>query len=164
MPFPVRLMFLIGIYWCSTNPQKCNFPVMTLKTLRLRSKADRRLRFGHLWIYSNEVDVKSTPLKSFDIGEVVEVINDSGKSLGTAYVNPNMLICGRLISRDSDYTLNKSLLVHRINVALRLRNYLFDQPYYRLIYGDSDLLPGLVVDRFGDILVAQTATAGMEKS
>ena len=136
---------------------------MTIRTLRLRSKADRRLRFGHLWIYSNEVDVKSTPLKSFDIGEVVQVVNDKGKSLGTAYVNPNSLICGRLISRDSDYTLDKSLLVHRINVALGLRDYLFDQPYYRLIYGDSDLLPGLVVDRFGDILVVQTATAGMER-
>ena len=130
---------------------------MTIRTLRLRSKADRRLKLGHLWIYSNEVDVKSTPLKNFNVGEVVQVENDSGQSLGMAYVNPNSLICGRLISRDKDYTLDKSLLIHRINVALGLRDYLFDQPYYRLIYGDSDLLPGLVVDRFGDILVAQTS-------
>lgn len=136
---------------------------MPLNTLRLKNKADRRLKSGHLWIYSNEVDVQATPLKNFESGEPVVVENTAGKPLGTAYVNPNTLICARLVSRDQDYFLNKALLVHRINVALSLREQLFDQPFYRLVYGDSDGLPGLVVDRFGDILVAQISTAGMER-
>ncbi|HET8667296.1 MAG TPA: class I SAM-dependent rRNA methyltransferase, partial [Terriglobales bacterium] len=76
--------------------------------------------------------------------------------------NPNSLICARLISRDEKYPLNKSLLVHRLQVALSLREQWFDAPHYRLVYGDSDFLPGLVVDRFGDYCVVQIASAGME--
>jgi 23S rRNA (cytosine1962-C5)-methyltransferase len=77
-------------------------------------------------------------------------------------MNPSALICGRIINRDVDHPLNKSLLVHRIKQALSLREMAFPEPYYRLIYGDSDLLPGLVVDRFGNYLVVQIASAGME--
>ncbi|MCW7555631.1 class I SAM-dependent rRNA methyltransferase [Endozoicomonas gorgoniicola] len=135
---------------------------MTHKALRLKDRADRRLKAGHLWIYSNEVDTKATPLKSFSTGELVLIENAAGKAIGTGYVNPNTLICARLVSRDARYMLDKSLLVHRIKVALSLRERLFDKPCYRLIFGDSDSLPGLVVDRFGDVLVVQISTAGME--
>ncbi len=136
---------------------------MSLRVLRLRAKADRRLRAGHLWIYSNEVDTAATPLTLFEAGEQVVVENAAGKSMGVAYVNPNTLICGRIVSRDSKYSLNKSLLVHRIQVALSLRERAFSAPCYRLVYGDSDGLPGLVVDRFNGVLVVQLATAGMER-
>ena len=135
---------------------------MTHKALRLKDRADRRLKAGHLWIYSNEVDTKATPLKGFSTGELVLIENAAGKAIGTGYVNPNTLICARLVSRDARYMLDKSLLVHRIKVALSLRERLFDKPCYRLIFGDSDSLPGLVVDRFGDVLVVQISTAGME--
>ncbi|MBB3169986.1 class I SAM-dependent rRNA methyltransferase [Simiduia aestuariiviva] len=135
---------------------------MSLPTLQLKSQADRRLRKGHLWIYSNEVDVAATPLKPFQPGQQVEVIAANGKSLGIAALNPNNLICARLVSRDNRYPLDKSLLVHRLKQALSLREGFFPAPYYRLVYGDSDLLPGLVVDRFGDVLVVQIASAGME--
>lgn len=130
--------------------------------LKLKKQADRRLRAGHLWIYSNEVDVDQTPLKTFAAGEQVVVESDKGKPLGLAYVNPHSLICGRLFSRDTKHVLDKSLIVHRLNIALGLREAMTDKPYYRMVYGDSDFLPGLVVDRFGDYLVVQTATAGME--
>lgn len=134
-----------------------------LAVLRLKSQCDRRLRMGHLWIYSNEVDTQKTALKQFHAGQQVVVENSQGKTLGLAYVNPQNLICARMFSRDVRYRLNKSLLVHRINVALSLRERMSDQPFYRLVYGDSDFLPGLVVDRFGDVLVVQIATAGMEQ-
>ena len=136
---------------------------MILKRLRLKNKADRRLKLGHLWIYSNEIDTQTSPLKNYEVGECVLVENSFGKTLGTAYVNPNSLICARLVSREADQPLDKALLVHRINVALSMRERLFEKPYYRLIYGDSDGLPGLVVDRFDDVLVAQISTAGMER-
>ncbi|MRI33131.1 RlmI/RlmK family 23S rRNA methyltransferase [Endozoicomonas sp. OPT23] len=135
---------------------------MTLKTLRLNKRADRRLKAGHLWIYSNEVDTKASPLKSFEVGELIQIESAEGKPLGSGYINPNSLICGRLVSRDSKYVLDKSLLVHRIKVALSLREALYDSKCYRLVFGDSDGLPGLVVDRFNDVLVAQMSTAGME--
>ena len=133
-----------------------------LATLKLKTHEDRRLREGHLWIYSNEVDVAVTPLKNFTAGEQVRVEDNKGKCLGIATVNPNTLICGRLVSRDEKYPLNKSLLVHRLQVALGLREALYPQPFYRLVYGDSDFLPGLVIDRFGDVCVVQVSTVGME--
>ena len=137
---------------------------MSLPTLILKSQADRRLKMGHLWIFSNEVDVERTPLKSFSAGQQAEVVSSAGKFLGIALINPNTLICGRIINRDINHPLSKSLLVHRINQALSLRERCFNEPYYRLVYGDSDLLPGLVVDRFGDYCVVQIANAGMEEA
>jgi len=134
-----------------------NFPL-----LKLKANTDRRLRAGHLWIYSNEVDNQLSPLKDFSPGQQVRVENARGKLMGLAYINPHSLICGRLFSRDSKYPLDKSLLVHRLKMALSLRESATDAPYYRLVYGDSDFLPGLVVDRFGDVLVVQIATMGME--
>ena len=86
--------------------------------LRLKPKADRRLRAGHPWIYSNEVDVESTPLKQYQSGQQVLVENAQGKALGIAYINPHSLICARMVSRDIKYPLDKSLLVHRLNIAL----------------------------------------------
>lgn len=135
----------------------------TLPRLKLKPHEDRRLREGHLWIYSNEVDVAATPLKNFTTGEQVLVEDSKGKVLGVATVNPNTLICARLVSRDEKHPLSKSLLVHRLQVALALRELLYDAPYYRLVYGDGDFLPGLVIDRFGDICVVQIASAGMEQ-
>lgn len=137
---------------------------MSLPSLRLKANADRRLRAGHLWVYSNEVDVVATPLHLFQPGDQAILEAAGGKPLGVVALSPNNLICARLVSRDTKHVLDKSLLVHRINVALSLRERLFDKPFYRLVYGDSDLLPGLVVDRFGDILVVQLASAAMERN
>lgn len=136
---------------------------MSHAPLRLKKHEDRRLRAGHVWIYSNEVDTAATPLTAFEAGEAVEVQSADGKTLGTGYVNPHSLICARLVSRDPAHVLNQSLLVHRFNVAQSLRARLFAQPYYRLAFGEADGLPGLVVDRYGDIFVVQISTAGMER-
>ena len=136
---------------------------MTLPSLRLKANADRRLRGGHLWVFSNEVDVAATPLTAFAAGDQAILETSSGKPLGIVALSPNNLICARLLSRDIRHSLDKSLLVHRLQVALSLRERLFDSPCYRLVYGDSDLLPGLVIDRFHDILVVQLASATMEQ-
>jgi len=135
---------------------------MSLPSLRLKANADRRLRAGHLWVYSNEIDVAATPLSGFQAGDQAILEAAGGKPLGVVGISPNNLICARLLSRDTKHVLDKSLLVHRLNVALSLRERLFDQPCYRLVYGDSDLLPGLVVDRFYDILVVQITSPTME--
>ncbi|MGO1394054.1 MAG: class I SAM-dependent rRNA methyltransferase [Halomonas sp.] len=130
--------------------------------LRLNKNADRRLKAGHLWIYSNEVDIKETPLKNFAAGEAALVEASNGKVMAVAYVNPHSLIAARVMSRDPEMRLDRSLFVHRFNQALALRQRLYAQPFYRLIHGEGDLLPGLVIDRFGDILVVQLNTAGMQ--
>jgi len=133
-----------------------------LPPLRLKKNEERRIRAGHVWVYSNEIDNVATPLKAFTPGQAVQVQAHNGKSLGNGYVNPASLICARLVSRDPGYVLDRSLIVHRLKVALSLREQLFDRPFYRLVYGESDQLPGLVIDRYGDVCVVQLTTAGME--
>jgi 23S rRNA (cytosine1962-C5)-methyltransferase len=134
---------------------------MELKNLRLKRHEEKRLQGGHLWIYSNEVNNQVTPLKQFKPGEQVRIETHSGKFLGTAYVNPHSLICARIFSHEPR-VLDHALLLHRLKSALSLRTQLFDEPFYRLVYGESDLLPGLVVDRFGAHLSVQLNSAGME--
>jgi 23S rRNA (cytosine1962-C5)-methyltransferase len=136
---------------------------MDLAPLKLKPNEDRRLRAGHLWIYSNEVDTAATPLTDLEPGQPVEVLASNGKPFGTGYANPRSLICARLVSRDPRHPLGPSLLVHRLKVALSLRETLYERPYYRLVFGESDFLPGLVVDRYGEVLVVQITTAGMER-
>nr|WP_066452384.1 class I SAM-dependent rRNA methyltransferase [Halomonas chromatireducens] len=133
------------------------------QNLRLKKNADRRLKAGHLWLYSNEIDIEATPLKGMEPGAQVIVEAANGKAMGVAYVNPNSLISARVVSRDPSMRLDRSLLVHRFNQALALRERLYAKPFYRLVHGEGDLLPGLVIDRFDDVLVVQLNTLGMER-
>ena len=133
-----------------------------LSVLRLKPKAERRLKGGHLWVYSNEVDTTATPLKDLTAGEQVVVEAAGGKPLGVAVVSPEQLICARLISRDTRQLLDASLLVHRLQVAMSSRELWYPHSCYRWVYGDSDGLPGLVIDRFGDVAVAQISSVAME--
>ncbi|HEU4485482.1 MAG TPA: class I SAM-dependent rRNA methyltransferase [Povalibacter sp.] len=134
----------------------------SLPELRLRRGEDRRLSAGHLWVFSNEVDIARTPLTGFSPGALCRVVSDRDKFIGYGYVNPHSLICARILGRDPDFLPGKSLLVHRLQVAQSLRRSLHERPFYRLVHGESDGLPGLVLDRFDDVIVGQIATAGME--
>ncbi len=131
--------------------------------IRLKPREDRRLRAGHLWIFSNEIDTDATPLKVFEPGDPVIVESASGRPLGTGYVNPRSLISVRLLSADSRQRIDRAFLTGRIRAAWSWRERLGAGPYYRLIFGEADGLPGLVVDRYGDVLVAQITTAGMDR-
>ena len=130
--------------------------------LRLKRGEDRRINAGHPWVFSNEVDTARTPLTTLPAGTAVRLLSDRDKFLGFAYVNPHSLICARIMSRDPQVAIDESLIVHRLNVALALRRRLSPEPYGRIVFGESDQLPGLVLDRFGDVIVGQIATAGME--
>lgn len=133
-----------------------------MKHVQLNKGAEKRLKQGHLWIYSNEIDVKKTPLKSFEPGEQVQVKSHSDKVIGTAFMSPASLIAGRLISRDPKQLMDQSLIVHRLKIALSLRQNVFSESSYRFVFGDSDRLPGLVIDRFEDVYVVQISSVGME--
>lgn len=135
---------------------------MSIQVLRLKKGEDRRIRAGHPWVYSNEIDTTVSPLKQFSPGEEVRVESHDKALLGAAYVNPHSLIAARLFSRDSNDTLDTPFFIRHIQQALALRERLFAQPYYRLVFSEADQLPGLVIDRFGDDFVLQINTAGME--
>src|SRR5215510_12268896 len=134
----------------------------TVPVLKLKRGEDRRIRGGHPWVFSNEVDNDATPLAKIEPGSAVRIHSDRDKFLGHAYVNPHSLICARILSRDREHPPDGALIVHRLQTALSLRRALYDRPFYRWVYGESDGLPGLVLDRYGDVVVGQIATAGME--
>ncbi len=134
-----------------------NLPVLTLKR-----NEDRRLRAGHLWVYSNEVDNRKTPLSAFAPGSAAVIQSANGKALGAGYVNPHSLICARILSHRPRVLFDKAFFLRRLESALALRDALYAEPCYRLAFGESDALPGLVIDRYNDIVVVQITTAGME--
>ena len=131
-----------------------------LPVLRLKRHEERRLLSGHLWVFSNEVDIARTPLTPLRAGELVRVLTHQDRSLGVAYVNPHSLICARLL-QTADLP-DARWFAARLRLALALRERLYEQRCYRWVYGESDGLPGLVVDRFGEDCVVQIATAGMQ--
>jgi 23S rRNA (cytosine1962-C5)-methyltransferase len=143
----------------STLPQPATTAV---PELRLKRGEDRRINAGHPWVFSNEVDNARTPLTVLAPGAQVRLVSDRDRFLGYAYVNPHSLICARIMSRDPGAPIDAGLLVHRLTVALALRQRLSPEPFGRLIFGESDQLPGLVLDRYDDVIVGQIATAGME--
>ncbi len=138
-------------------------PAASLPVLTLKKNEERRLLAGHLWVYSNEVDTRTTPLSVFEPGSAVNIQSAAGRSLGTGYINPHSLICARVVSRRAGAVFDEEFFVHRLQTALALREALYQQPYYRLAYGEGDDLPGLIVDRYGEVLVMQITTAGMER-
>lgn len=129
----------------------------------LKRGEDRRIRAGNPWVFSNEIDNSTSPLKSFSPGEEVVIASAHKSLLGSAYINPHSLIAARIFSRDPNGCLDINFFKQQINSALDLRSALFTKPYYRLVFGEADGLPGLVVDRFGHDLVLQINTAGMEQ-
>lgn len=130
--------------------------------IRLKKNEDKRVKAGHLWVYSNEIDIKATPIKELVPGSLCLLQDCRGKDLGVGYVNPHSLIAVRLLSRSGDATVSVRWLRKRLDQALQLRELCFAEPFYRWVYGDADGLPGLVADRFGDYVVLQLNTAGME--
>jgi 23S rRNA (cytosine1962-C5)-methyltransferase len=132
-------------------------PILTLKR-----GEERRLAAGHPWVFSNEVDTGHSPLGAFAPGARAEVRTHRGAFVGYAYVNPHALICARILSRDAAHPIDRALVVRRLHSALALRSRLSAAPYYRWVFGESDGLPGLVLDRYGELIVGQIATAGME--
>ncbi len=134
----------------------------TLRSLRLKPDAERRLRLGHAWVYANEFEGKLGAL-GLEPGQLAELVSAKGISHGVAYVNPNVLIAGRLLDAPADGFDVDVWLRGRIEAALALRQRLGTAEFGRLVFGESDGLPGLVVDRYGPVLSVQLGTAGMQR-
>ena len=135
---------------------------MDLPELKLKRREDRRLRAGHLWVYSNDVDTAATPLKTMRPGAIVRLVSSQDRFIGYAGVSPNQLICARILSRDPENIPGPAFFVRRLEQALELREALYPGGYYRLVFGEGDGVPGLVADRYGDVVVLQAGTAAME--
>jgi 23S rRNA (cytosine1962-C5)-methyltransferase len=129
--------------------------------LRLRPKAGARARAGAPWIFSNEIEMTAAA-KALPRGSIVEVMGDDGVLLGTGTFNPHSLIAVRILRTRARGPIDVAFFRERIKTALTLRETLYDKPFYRLIHAEGDGLPGLVVDRFADVLSVQANAAGMD--
>lgn len=134
---------------------------MTRPTVHLKAREGRRLRAGAPWAFSNEV-VMDAETKALPAGSIVQVMGDDGRVFGTFYFNPGSLIALRRLDAAPDAAIDEAWFAARLRHALAIRTALYDQPFYRLVHAEGDHLPGLTIDRFGEVCVVQVTTAGME--
>lgn len=132
-----------------------------MDTIYLKRDEDRRVKRGHPWIYSNEIDVERSPRKGAMPGALVRIADARGQAIGIADLSPASLVAARVLVRGE--TLGANFLEERLAHALAFRERAFATPHYRWVYGEGDGLPGLVVDRYADAVVVQTSTWGMEQ-
>ena len=119
------------------------------------------MRAGAPWLFSNEIEM-SKVAKALPPGAIVNVLGDDGRVFGTGYFNGKSLISVRLLDPAADLAIDAAFFAGKLKRALKLREALYDAPYYRLINAEGDALPGLVIDRFAETCVVQITTAGME--
>lgn len=129
--------------------------------IRLKPGAHKRVRTGHPWIYSNEV-MMDAAAKALPPGSVVTIEDAGGAPLATAHFNPKPLISARILAPVPDVAIDTAWFAARLTDAMRLRDRLIGRPYYRWVHAEGDNLPGLIVDRVGDVVVVQPNTAGMD--
>ena len=133
-------------------------PDLNMRKLKLKKNEDRRVRAGHLWVFSNEIAGLD---QEFEPGEIVDIVAHGGGHVGRGYINPHSLIAVRLLTRGKE-TIDKDFIAGRIRRALNFRRRLFPgEQAYRVVFGESDGLPGLVIDKYEDVLVIQVSTLGM---
>jgi 23S rRNA (cytosine1962-C5)-methyltransferase len=139
---------------------------MICPVVRLKPKEDFRVLKGHAWVFSNEISkIEGEP----STGDVVDVRNAKNSQIGFGFYNSKSLIAVRIISSDQTpwgkefVEPGKQFFIDRLQSASSFRQKIFESPFYRLAYGESDFLPGLIVDRFGDLFSVQILSAGIER-
>jgi 23S rRNA (cytosine1962-C5)-methyltransferase len=127
----------------------------------LQKNEDKRIRNGHLWVFSNEIEEIIGDIQN---GDFVELYDSQNKFLGKGFYNKNSLIAFRLLTRDNKNDLKK-IFQQRILEALELRKRIYpNRNSYRLVFSESDFLPGLIIDKYNNTYVLQIYSAGIEKN
>lgn len=133
-----------------------------MHALYLKPKEHRRLISGHLWVFSNEL--REVP-RDIAAGETAQLFTSDGRLLGTGFFNPHSLISFRLLTRNEEQP-DREFFRRKMTEALRLREKIYpatETNAFRLVHGESDGLPGLIVDRFDRAVVLQSFSAGMDR-
>ena len=125
----------------------------------LRNKIGQRVVNGHPWVFANEVDkIEGGPSG----GEIADVYSHDKKFIGRGYINPKSQILVRLLSRDRNELINEQFFFSKINKAWDYRKKIGYRENCRLVFGEADFLPALIIDKFNDYFVIQTLALGME--
>ncbi len=130
-----------------------------MATVSLRKTRETRVRGGHPWIYASEIEKVDG---AFENGDIVDVQDFRGKFIGRGFYNPQSQISLRILTRN-DEPCDRAFFAKRIQEAWDYRKLMCDPDSCRLIYSESDFLPGLVVDKYGDVLVLQSLSLGIER-
>ncbi|MCI6713787.1 MAG: class I SAM-dependent rRNA methyltransferase [Lachnospiraceae bacterium] len=132
-----------------------NHTVVTLK-----KGEGRTLKASGAWVYDNEID---TILGSFENGDIVTVHDFDGYFMGYGFINTNSKITVRIMSRHKEHPVTEEFLRERVRAAWEYRKQVIDTSSCRIIFGEADWLPGLVVDKFSDVLVVESLALGIDK-
>ncbi len=142
----------------STEPASPTvYPVVKMRP----NKSPQRVRFGAPWIFKDEL-VLDRRARKLPAGSIVELTANDGERLGLCAFNADSRISARMLDRDVTAVINAAWLQARLQRAFDLRDRLYDAPFYRLVHAEADGLPGLVIDRFGDVAVIQPNAAWAE--
>jgi len=126
----------------------------------LRKKISNRIADGHPWIFGNEIGDEEG---KYEPGDIVDVFSSNGSFVGKGYINPASQIKVRLLTRNQQEEINEEFFLNRIRKAWEYRRTLGYIENCRLIFGEADQMPALIIDKFNDYFVIQTLALGMEK-
>lgn len=131
-----------------------------LAEVHIKKGEARALKAGGLWIYDNEIDRIEG---EFENGDMVNVFDFDGYPLGTGFINTRSKITIRMMSRKKDTVVDESFIEMRVRDAWEYRKSTVDTGSCRLIFGEADFLPGIVIDKFSDVLVVESLALGIDK-
>lgn len=126
----------------------------------LKKGEGRTLKAGGMWVYDNEID---SIIGSFDNGDIVEVRDFDGYCMGCGYINTKSKITVRMLSRKKDTLIDEAFMEQRVRDAWNYRKETIDTSSCRVIFGEADFLPGIVVDKFSDVLVVESLALGIDR-
>ncbi len=128
-------------------------------TIRLKPNAEARaIRHGFPWVYDNEL-VTDRRTRKLEAGSLAVLEDNERRPMGLVTVNPNSRIMARMLDTDTEAAVDQAWFAARLQRAFAHRARLYDQPFYRLVHAEADGLPGVVIDRFGDVAVVQPNAA-----
>lgn len=133
---------------------------MSEAVVTLKKGEGRSLKAGGLWIYDNEID---TIMGSFKNGDVVAVHDFDGYMMGRGFINQNSKIRVRMMTRDKEQLIDEDFLKHRVQAAWNYRKDTVDTSSCRVIFGEADFLPGIVIDKYEDVLVVESLALGIDR-
>jgi 23S rRNA (cytosine1962-C5)-methyltransferase len=132
---------------------------LTYPQIKLLPKASpQRVRFGFPWVFANEL-VMDRRTRKIPAGEIVQLNDNSGAALALCAFNAESKIAGRVLSLNCDTPIDEAWIKAKIASAAAHRDRLYDEPYYRLVHAEADGMPGVIIDRFGDVFAVQPNAA-----
>ncbi len=136
-----------------------------LASVFIKKGEGRSLKAGGLWVYDNEIERFEGPSSGnvFENGDLVNVYDFDGYPLGVGYYNPESTISVRMLSRKKDAVIDDAFIERRVSDAWEYRKTVTDTSCCRVIYGEADFLPGIVIDKFSDVLVVESLTLGIDR-